>query len=166
MFCVFVGINCDENLMTVRSSESSADGVMKKDSLQEVDDTLATDSGSSNTDSLTAELENDLTSSTVDLSSESSSESNDSKTGELDMSFTVTDNANTCLDDVTNETDQVTADGPSANAIDTVSIELANSVSDEDHRHLVVSDLSCGNLTHDPPLPQSVLVSHVAMDIN
>lgn len=130
-------------------------------SSQEADDNSTADSDSSNTNSLAAELENDIESSTADLS-ESSSESSDNKADELDMSFTETDNANTCLDDVTHNTVRV------SNAIDAIDIKLAATADNDadDHRHFVSSDVSCSDLKHDAHVSESILVSHVAMDIN
>jgi len=165
MLCFFIGINNDENSTASGSSESSTGSVRTEDCLsQEADDNSALDSESSNTNSVAVELENEA--STADVL-ESSSESNDSKTDELDMSFTETDNANTCLDDVTHKTDRVnmtTADGPPDNAaVDTIDTD---DVDVDDHRHFVSSDRSCSDLRHDTRMSESMLVSHVAMDIN
>lgn len=163
----FLGINNDENSTASGSSESSTGSVQTEDCFsQEADDNSTVDSESSNTNSLAAELENELEPSAADML-ESSPESNDSKTDELDMSFTETDNANTCLDDVTHKTDRVnmtTADGPPDNdpvqTIDTADVDV------DDRRQFVSSDRSCSDLWHDTRMSESMLVSHVAMDIN
>ena len=158
-----VGISGEESSTTLGSSELSTVSPTADECLSRE----AYDRDSSNTNSLAAESENDLESSTADLES---SESNDSRAEELDMSFTENDNANTCLDDVTDETVRVgmtTADrGPPASAINTVDIKLAATadVDTNDHRCFVGSDRSCGEL--DTHRPESMLVSRVAMDIN
>ena len=151
------------------SSELSAVSAEVDDcSSRDVDDISAPDGDTCNTDSLPVELENDSQSSTADLL-ESSSESNDNEVDELDMSFTETDNANTCVDDVTHvDTVRVAmaaADGPPANTID---VKLAATANDDvdDHRHFISSDHPCSDLKHDAHMSDSILLSHVAMDIN
>lgn len=160
----------------VKSSSSELSGADDKVETsytsQDVDDILAADSDSCNTtDSFTTESpgnESAGESSTVDVS-ESLSESNDNEAAELDMSFTETDNANTCLDDVTApRVTTTTADGPTTSAINTIDIKLAAAADNiegdnDDHRHFVGSDRPCSDIKHDT---QSIMVSHVAMDIN
>jgi len=155
-----VGINSE-----VRSTASEL-----CDEVDDADDKLAADSDTCNSDSLAAESENGSELSTADLL-ESSSESNDNEADELDMSFTETDNANTCLDDVTDETVRVsttTADGALTNDINAVDIKLAATASADvnDHRHFIGSDRTCSDLKHDAHMSDSILVSHVVMDIN
>lgn len=166
-----VGLNSEGRSTASGSSELSAvsakvDGC----SSQDVDDISPADSDTCNADSLAAESENDSESSTADVL-ESLSESNDSDADELDMSFTESDNANTCLDDVTHDTARVTtttADGPSTNAINTIDIKLAATadVDADDHRHFISSDRPCSDLKHDAHMSESLLASRVAMDIN
>jgi len=168
---VSVGINCEVRSAASRSSELSAVSAEVDDCpSQNTGDTSTLDSDTCNTDSLAAELENDSESSTADLL-ESSSESNDNEADELDMSFTETDNANTCIDDVMHDTVRVTAaaaDGPPANTVNTIDVKLAATadVDDDDHRHFISSDRPCSDLKHDAHMSDSILLSHVAMDIN
>jgi len=141
--------------------ESSAD-----EHVSSRQDSSAVDSDN-NASSVAAGSEDD---SSVDLL-ESSSDGVDSEANELNVSFTVIDNA--CLDDVTQDTVQVsttTNDGPPASAVNSVDIKLAVAADmdddDDDHRHLIGSDRPCGDLKHDAHMPESLLVSRVAMDIN
>jgi len=122
------------------------------------------DSDNSNTSSLAAESENGSELSTEELL-ESLSDSNDNEADELDMTFVETDSANSCSEDAAYETAPVsttTADGPSDIAVNSVETKMT---ADSDHLLLCGSDHPCGDRKHDARVSESILVSHVTMDI-
>jgi len=157
------------------SSELSTAGENAESSYtsQDVDVILAADSDSCNTtDLFTAESPGDESANeslAVDGLESLSENSVDNEATELDMSFTETDNANTCLDDVTSlrVTTTTTTNGPPTSAVNNIDIKLSATADDvdvdDDHRHFHGSDRPCSDLKHDA---QSILMSHVAMDIN
>ena len=157
---MYVDVDGEEQCTVSGSSLSSTAEACS----QEVDDTSEADSDNSSTNSLTAELENDLESSTVNLL-ESSNEGSDGETKELDMSLTETDSVDTCVDNVTGESVPVSSTADDAvNATDINSV--ATSVTADDNRFFIGSDRSCSDLKHDAHMSESMLISHVAMDIN
>jgi len=133
------------------------------------------DNDNSNTSSAAVESENYPRRSTADLL-ESSSDSSDNEAEELDVSFTERNSTKTCLG-VTCEPIHVsttTADRPLSNATNLTNMKLAatrdidnDDDDDDDHRHFIGSDRPFGDFKqHDAHISESVLVSHVAMDIN
>ena len=162
----------DEIAEKSESSESSVDIERAEDcSSLDICNSSAVDSDNSNTSLAAAESENGSERSTADLL-ESSSDSSGNEVDELDMSFTETDNANTCLGDVTREPVHVsttTADGPPVNVTNSTDIKLAAAadIDDDDHRHFIDSDRQYGDLKqHNAHISETVLVSHIPMDIN
>lgn len=151
-------------------SESSVITVGVEDSSSEdVCNNLAVDSDDSNSSLTAVESENDLV---VIDSLESSSDGSCNEADELDMSFTETDDTDHCLGDVTCEPVNVsttTADGPLASVTNSTDTKLAAtaSIDDDDHRHFIDSDAPYSDLKQrETHISESMLMSHVAMDIN
>jgi len=152
--------------------ESSVNSASEEDcSSHDLCNSSAVDSDNSNTSSTAAESENDSERSTADLL-ESSSVGSGNEADELDVSFAETDSSDTCSGDVTCEPARVsttTADGPPAVVTNSTDIKLAAAadIDNDDHRHFIGSDRPYGDLKQrDTYLSESMLVSHVAMDIN